>query len=323
MRVLFAGTPDFAVPALHALMAAGHTLSGVLTQPDRPAGRGQSLRASPVKQAALAAGLPVLQPASLRDPTVLDALVALRPEVLVVVAYGLILPEPFLHLAPFGAINIHASLLPRWRGAAPIQRAILAGDRQTGVTIMQMEAGLDTGPAILAESILIGPDMNAGELHDRLSALGARLIVSVLADAAVPPFPAVAQPEVGVCHAAKIRKSEALIDWRQDAASVLRTICAFAPVPAATATLEGTMFKLHRAHRVDEAPGSAPRAPPGTVLAVGQAIEVACGDGVLAVTHLQRAGGRAQSAVELLRGYPIRPGQCFDALAAAIVPAVT
>jgi len=317
MRVLFAGTPDFSVPALQALGAAGHTLVGVMTQPDRPAGRGQALRASPVKQAALALGLPVFQPASLRDPAVFDTLAPLRPDVLVVVAYGLILPEPFLTLAPFGAVNIHASLLPRWRGAAPIQRAILAGDRQTGVTIMQMEAGLDTGPAILAEAMPIEADMNAGELHDRLAALGARLIVAALASRDQPPFEAVVQPDVGVSYAAKIRKSEALIDWQLEADAVLRTVRAFAPVPGAAATLEGLAIKLHGARLAGGPAGLPAEAPPGTVVAVGDTIEVACADRVIAVTRLQRAGGRPQSAPEFLRGHPLRVGQRFDPLPAA------
>ncbi len=314
MRVLFAGTPDFSVPALQALLAAGHAVVGVMTQPDRPAGRGQSLRASPVKQAALAAGLPVLQPVSLRDPAVLDTVASLRPDVLVVVAYGLILPQPFLQLAPFGAVNIHASLLPRWRGAAPIQRAILAGDHQTGVTIMQMEAGLDTGPIMLAEAMPIGLDMTAGELHDRLAALGARLIVTALASRDQPPFGAVAQPEAGVTYAAKIRKSEALIDWQCEAEQVLRTVRAFAPVPGAAASLAGSVIKLHQAHL---AGGLPPACLPGTVVAVGEAIEVACADRVIAVTRLQRAGGRPQSASEFLRGHPVRPGERLDPLPAA------
>jgi methionyl-tRNA formyltransferase len=309
MRVVFAGTPDFAVPAFEALRAAGHDLVAVMTQPDRPAGRGQALRASPVKQAALAAGIPVMQPASLREPGSIEPVAALRPDVLVVVAYGLLLPEPFLRVAPHGALNIHASLLPRWRGAAPIQRAILAGDARTGVSIMQMERGLDTGPVILAESIAIGTDETAGQLHDRLSALGARLIVQVLERAAAGPLEAAAQPVEGVTHAAKILKAEALVDWRQPAQTVLRTLRAFAPAPGAGAQIAGALVKLHQASPGGPVQGLAP----GTVVSLDGGVEVACVDRTVVISRLQSAGGRVQAADEWLRGHRLQVGDRFDA----------
>ena len=218
MRIVFAGTPDFAVPALEALVAAGHDVAAVLTQPDRPAGRGLAAAASPVKQAAVRRGIPVLQPATLKTPAAQDELRALAPDALVVAAYGLILPQAILDIPRLGAINIHASLLPRWRGAAPIQRALLAGDRETGVSIMRMEAGLDTGPVLLREALPILPEDTAGTLHDRLAALGARLVVVALDGLARGTLVAAPQPVDGVTYAAKLEKHEARIDWTRSAA---------------------------------------------------------------------------------------------------------
>ncbi|MGC4029390.1 MAG: methionyl-tRNA formyltransferase [Steroidobacteraceae bacterium] len=297
LRVVFAGTPVFAVPPLAALLGR-HEVVGVLTQPDRPAGRGRELRASPVKEAALAAGLAVLQPRSLRnDPAAIDALRAWQPDIMVVVAYGLILPPAVLELPRLGCLNIHASLLPRWRGAAPIQRAILAGDAESGVTIMQMDAGLDTGAMLLREAVPIGAQTTAGELHDALAALGARLIVEALADCAAGRTRPEPQPAEGVSYAAKLAKSEAQIDWMQPAAHIDRQIRAFNPWPVAETHAGGEVLKLLRS-RLPREPRPAAGMPPGTVLGLeGDALEIACGDGErLQVLTLQRPGRRAVGA---------------------------
>jgi methionyl-tRNA formyltransferase len=242
MRVIFAGTPDFAAQALAAILAAGHDVPLVLTQPDRPAGRGMKLQPSAVKQLALAHNLPVFQPERLKDPTTHEPIHAAQADVMVVAAYGLILPQAVLDMPRYGCLNIHASLLPRWRGAAPIQRAIEAGDVETGVTIMQMDAGLDTGAMLLAEPLKVGAAETAGELHDRLAALGARLIVTALAqrDALTP----VAQPTTGTTYAAKISKAEAQLDWAEPADVLARKIRAFNPFPGATLTLTGEPVKI-------------------------------------------------------------------------------
>jgi len=301
LRVAFAGTPAFSVPPLQALLTH-HLVVGVLTQPDRPAGRGRELRASPVKEAALAAGLAVQQPQSLRnDPAAVETLRAWRPDVLVVVAYGLILPPAVLSLPHRGCLNIHASLLPRWRGAAPIQRAIQAGDAVSGVTIMQMDAGLDTGPMLLRGSLPIGPETIAGELHDALSVLGARLIVDALADCEAGRLRPEPQPEAGVTYAAKLARSEALIDWSQPAARIDRQIRAFNPWPVAETRVDGVPLKLLRSRLPQESRPPA-GAPAGTVLGLhGDALEVACGDGQrLQVLTLQRPGRRAVGARDYL-----------------------
>jgi methionyl-tRNA formyltransferase len=301
LRVVFAGTPAFALPPL-AAVAAAHRVVGVMTQPDRPAGRGRQLQASPVKAAALAAGVPVLQPARWSgDSAALEAslapLRALAPDVIVVVAYGLILPRALLDLPRLGCLNIHASLLPRWRGAAPIQRAILAGDAVSGVTIMQMDSGLDTGDMLRRAEVPIGSEMTGGELHDVLAQRGARLIVEALADVAAGSARPVAQPSEGVTYAAKLGKSEAAIDWSLPAACIDRQVRAFNPWPGAETRQRGEVLKLLRS-RLPVPPRAAPAGmAPGTVLGLAtDALEVACGEGVLQVTELQRAGRRAVSA---------------------------
>ena len=289
MRLIFAGTPVFAARALQALLAAGHRVVLVLTQPDRPAGRGMALQASAVKKAALADGLPVFQPERLKDPATHEpiraACVEGGAELMVVAAYGLILPQAVLDLPRRGGINIHASLLPRWRGAAPIPRAIEAGDAQTGITIMKMEAGLDTGPMLLAQAIDIAAQDSAGSLHDRLADLGGRLVVDALArfDQLVP----VAQPELGVTYANKIAKAEARLDWNQPAALLARKLRAFNPFPGAVVTLAGEPVKAWRGEAV------AASGRPGQVLAAdATGIVVACGEGALRLTELQKPGGR-------------------------------
>lgn len=304
MRVAFAGTPEFAAVALRALLDAGCEIPLVLTQPDRPAGRGQKLVASPVKEVALEHGIPVHQPVSLRDPATHAPLIKAAPDVMVVAAYGLILPQAVLDIPRRGCLNIHASLLPRWRGAAPIQRAIEAGDRETGVTIMRMDAGLDTGPMLLAERLEIGAIDTAGSLHDKLAVLGGRLIVEALARLdTLTPQP---QPEAGVTYAAKIDKAEAAIDWSQPADVIERRLRAFDPFPGCTAELAGTTLKLWHAEL------EAGKGAPGEILAIGpNGIVVACGQGALALTELQKPGGRRLPAADFLRGFPMAAGQRF------------
>ena len=299
LRVAFAGTPPFAVAALSALAARGPVL-GVLTQPDRPAGRGRALTASAVKQQALALGLPVLQPQRLRGdaPDAVAARAQLRDwqlDVLVVVAYGLILPPEVLALPRLGCLNIHASLLPRWRGAAPIQRAVLAGDAHSGVTIMQMDEGLDTGPILLQAALPIGPQMLAGELHDALAPLGAQLLLQALDGLQAGTLRATPQPAEGVTWADKLSRDEARLDWRQPAQQLDRQIRAFNPWPAAHALYAGEPVKLLRSRVLaGEAPA---QTPAGTVLGLRDgSLAVACGQGVLGIDALQRAGRRPVSA---------------------------
>ena len=319
LRVAFAGTPAFAATALQAIAAGGWSPVLVLTQPDRPAGRGLRPQPSPVKQLAQTHGWALAQPRSLRldgrypeDAAAAQAaLQAARPDVLVVAAYGLMLPRWVLALPRLGCLNIHASLLPRWRGAAPIQRAIEAGDAVTGITIMQMDEGLDTGPIVLAEPEPIGPDDSAGTLHDRLAALGARLIVQALAQAEQGPLSSRAQPADGVTYAAKIDKAEARLDFTQPAAVLARRVRAFDPVPGAWAWLDGAPLKVWRAHAQ---PALAPQAAPGTVLGVASdGVRVATGDGVLVLTELQRAGGRRMPVDAFLRGVSLQAGQSLAA----------
>jgi methionyl-tRNA formyltransferase len=319
MRVAFAGTPEFARAALERLHAAGFTLPLVLTQPDRPAGRGMKLQPSPVKQFAQAQGMPVAQPRSLRldgkfpedAAAAREALQSARPDVLVVAAYGLILPQWVLDLPRLGCLNIHASLLPRWRGAAPIHRAIEAGDAQTGVTIMQMDAGLDTGDMLLAERIPIAADDTTATLHDKLAALGARLIVEALELAACGGLRPVPQPGEGVSYAHKIEKAEAAIDWTQPADAIERRIRAFDPFPGASAQVRGETVKVWRARALMQGRGSV---APGTIVAVdADGIGVACGQGRLEITELQRPGGKRLAAAEFLRGFPLEPGMRFEA----------
>lgn len=319
MRVVFAGTPDFARAALERLHAAGFTIPLVLTQPDRPAGRGMKLQPSPVKQFAQAHGVPVSQPRSLRldgkypedAAAARAALQEARPDVMVVAAYGLILPQWVLALPRLGCLNIHASLLPRWRGAAPIHRAIEAGDAETGVTIMQMDAGLDTGDMLLTERVAIAPEDTTGTLHDKLAGLGARMIVEALELAACGGLRPVKQPAEGVTYAHKIEKAEAAIDWSRPADAIERRIRAFDPFPGATARVGGEAVKLWRARAVMQGRGSA---EPGTVVALdAHGVAVACGQGRLEVTELQRAGGKRLPAADFLRGFPLEPGMRFEA----------
>jgi len=298
LRLIFMGTPDFAVPALDAIVAAGHRIAAVYTRAPRPSGRGQAERPSPVHARALALGLPVRTPATLRDPAAQAEFAALGADAAVVVAYGLILPQPVLDAPRHGCLNIHASLLPRWRGAAPIQRAIMAGDAETGVSIMRMEAGLDTGPVALAEAVPIGPGDTAGDLHDRLAALGARLVVEALAR--LPGLAFVPQPEAGATYAAKIDKAEARVDWTRPAPEVDRLIRALSPFPGAWTEIGGERVKL-LASRLADGQGA-----PGEVL--DAAPTVACGTGAVRLLRLQRAGRGAQEAEAFLRGFPLAPG---------------
>jgi methionyl-tRNA formyltransferase len=310
LRVAFAGTPEFAVPALRAL-AGAHQVVGVLTQPDRPAGRGRGLAASPVKQVALELGVPVLQPARLRgDATALQEtlsqLFAWQPDAMVVVAYGLILPREVLQLPRLGCLNIHASLLPRWRGAAPIQRAIEAGDDESGVCIMQMDEGLDTGAVLASARARIGDETTAGQLHDELAALGARQLLMVLDALQAGTAHLVPQPEAGVTYAQKLAKSESMIDWQRDAIAIDRQVRAFNPWPTAETRLGDEVVKLLRS-RVD--PAAPTTEAPGTLLGIaGDALRVACGQGVLQVLELQRAGRRPVSARDFHNALRLPPG---------------
>jgi methionyl-tRNA formyltransferase len=306
LRVAFAGTPDFSVPALEALLTAGHTIVGVLTQPDRPKGRGRQIAASPVKAAALAHGIPVSQPLSLKDEAGRADLLAWKPDVLVVVAYGLILPSATLSIPRLGCINIHASLLPRWRGAAPIQRAILAGDVTSGVTIMLMDVGLDTGPMLLRKEVPIEADETGGSLHDRLSALGGAALIEALDGHAAGTLRAIPQPSDGVTYAAKLEKAEALIDWTRDAVEIERQVRAFNPWPVAETRLDGEQLRVFEA-RAEDARSFAEVAVanasvPGTIIAVRDgALVVECGRGHLALRQLQRPGKRVVPAADLAR----------------------
>jgi methionyl-tRNA formyltransferase len=307
MRLVFAGTPEFAVPALDALAGAGHTLAAVLTRPDRPAGRGLAPAASPVKRAAERRGVPVLQPTTLKDEAVQARLAALAPDALVVVAYGLILPQAVLDIPRLGALNAHASLLPRWRGAAPIQRALLAGDRETGVCIMQMAAGLDTGPVLLSEAVPIAADDTAGTLHDKLAPLGARLLVAALDGLARGTLRPTPQAAEGVIYAAKIEKQESRLDWTRPAVEIERRVRAFDPTPGAAARIRGAEIKIWRAAV------AAARGAPGEVLGVGpDGIVVACGEGALRLEVLQRAGGKRHAAAAFQRGFPFAAGDRFE-----------
>jgi methionyl-tRNA formyltransferase len=323
MKLVFAGTPEFARAALQCLIAAGFEVPLVLTQPDRPAGRGMKLQASPVKQLALDHGLALAQPRSLKldgkfplDATAArDAIVAARADVMVVAAYGLILPQWVLDQMKQdgranGCLNIHASLLPRWRGAAPIHRAIEAGDAQTGVTIMQMDAGLDTGDMLLSETLPIGEDDTTGSLHDRLATLGGRLIVEALEMAACGGLRAQPQPAEGVTYAHKIDKAEAALNWTAPAGLLARRVRAFNPFPGAATALQGEAVKVWAAH----AEAGDGQTPPGTLLSAGaDGIRVQTGDGALVMTELQRAGGKRLAAADFLRGFTLRQGQVFDA----------
>jgi methionyl-tRNA formyltransferase len=319
MRVIFAGTPEFARVALERLHAAGFEIPLVLTQPDRPAGRGMKLQASPVKQWAASAGITVAQPRSLRldgkfpdeAASAREAIVAARADVMVVAAYGLILPQWVLDAPRLGCLNIHASLLPRWRGAAPIHRAVEAGDAETGITIMQMDAGLDTGDMLLVDKLPIAAQDTTASLHDKLASLGGRLIVEALELAACGGLKPVPQPADGVTYAHKIEKHEAMTDWAQALAVIERRIRAFNPFPGAAGVLQGQTIKFWRAEMLAGAVLPV-EAQPGQVLAAGiQGVDIAAVDGVLRVSRLQKAGGKALDAADFLRGFDIRPGMVF------------
>ena len=307
LRLVFAGTPEFSVPPLQRLLSGPDVLLAVYTQPDRPAGRGRQLQPSPVKQCALEGGIEVRQPLNFKDPDERARLTALEPDLMIVVAYGLILPQKVLDIPRFGCWNLHASLLPRWRGAAPIQRAIEAGDAETGVDLMQMERGLDTGPVLLERRTPIRGDDTGGSLHDRLAVIGAELLVEGLArlraGEALPPQP---QPEQGVTYAHKLDKAEARLDFSQPAAVLDRRVRAFNPWPICDCELGGERLRVHAAQALDR-PNSA---APGTVVAAGAAgIDIACGAGVLRLTRVQREGGRAQPVADYLnaRRTPLLP----------------
>ncbi len=304
MKLIFAGTPAFAAQALAAIIDAGHEVAMVLTQPDRPGGRGMALQPSAVKKLALEKQIEVFQPPSLKDAEARARVASIQAEVMVVAAYGLILPQAVLDLPRHGCLNIHASLLPRWRGAAPIQRALLAGDAETGVCIMQMEAGLDTGPVLLRRAFPVDALDTSASLHDRLAALGAGLIVEALA--ALPMATEVQEAE-GITYAHKIEKSEALIDWRKTAFELDRHLRAFNPFPGAQAQFKGQTIKLWQAL---PAPG---QGEIGQILAVDRnRIVIACGEGALAISELQKAGGKRLPVQQFLAGNPWRPGDCFD-----------
>jgi methionyl-tRNA formyltransferase len=302
LRVVFAGTPEFAVPCLQACRNAGVDVVAVYTQPDRPAGRGRKLTPSPVKQAALDAGMPVEQPESFKAIEARGRLAAYAPDLLVVVAYGLILPRKVLAIPRLGCWNVHGSALPRWRGAAPIQRAILAGDASTGVDLMQMEAGLDTGPVLLGRRTAIHADDTGGSLHDRLSLLGADVLGEGLRLAQVGQVPAaVAQPTEGVTYAHKLEKSEALLDPTLNAHALERKVRAFDPWPVAEADLAGERVRVYAAVALDEPHEAAP----GSIVGASRAgIDLACASGVLRITSLQRPGGRRIGAVDYLNARP-------------------
>ncbi len=305
MKLIFAGTPDFAVPALAALIAAGHEVVLVLTQPDRPAGRGMQLKASPVKTLALQHGIDVFQPENLKSQEVQERIAAARAEVMVVAAYGLIIPKSVLDMPRLGCYNVHASLLPRWRGAAPIQRSILAGDAATGVTIMQVVPALDAGAMLLKGEVPITENDTAQSLHDALAELGGRLMVEALGDLEnLEPEP---QDEALVTYAEKLQKAEAPLDWCKPAVELSRQVRAFNPFPVAQATMNGEIWRIWFACSAEG------RGEPGTILGTEQGIVVACGEGALRIEEMQKPGGRRLGWREFLAGTPLKPGMRFDA----------
>ncbi|MGC3981598.1 MAG: methionyl-tRNA formyltransferase [Steroidobacteraceae bacterium] len=300
LRIVYAGTPDFAVPALQALRASAHQVVAVYTQPDRPAGRGRVLTASPVKACAQTHGIAVEQPVNFRDPASVEQLRSYAPDVMVVAAYGLILPQVVLDTPRYGCINIHGSLLPRWRGAAPIQRAILAGDAQTGITIMRMEAGLDTGPMIEKQGFAIDAEDTAASVHDRLASLGAILLLQTLADLPVALAKTQVQPEAGVTYAKKLSKEEAALDWSLPAAQLDRQVRAFNPWPIAETRLHGEQLRVWRANAL----AATHAAAPGTVVKADvTGIQVACGEGVLNITQLQQSGRKTVAAADFIKSH--------------------
>ncbi len=302
LRIVFAGTPEFAVPGLDAVIASGHDLVAVYTQPDRPAGRGRQLSASPVKQRALQAGVEVRQPESLRDAATRKVLAALRPDLMVVIAYGLILPKKVLAIPRHGCWNVHASLLPRWRGAAPIQRALLAGDSETGVCLMQMEAGLDTGPVLLREVTPIADDDTGQTVHDRLAAMGADVLADGLRRLAAGTLPdAIAQDTVGVTYAHKLDKAESRLDWNLSAIELDRAIRAFDPWPGAELDVLGERLRVWSAVPL---PQDTRVSPGHLVQADRNGIDIACGTGALRLLGVQKPGGRRVGIADYLNGRP-------------------
>ncbi len=307
MKIIFAGTPVFAATALEGLIHAGHQIVMVLTQPDRPAGRGMRMVASAVKVLAQQQHLAILQPLTLRTPEIQAQLEALRADVMIVAAYGLILPQAVLDIPSQGCLNIHASILPRWRGAAPIQRALLAGDGGTGITIMRMDAGLDTGNILLQHEMKIAPDDSTQSLHDRLSLLGALSIVEALAQLEQGKLVSVVQNETEACYATKITKAEAEIDWRLPAEQIDRVVRAFNPTPGAYTSFQGMVLKIWQAKIIAGESGQ-----PGEIVAVSrEGIVVACGSGLLQVEMLQKPGGRKMNVADFLTGNNFHPGECF------------
>ncbi len=302
LRIVFAGTPDFALPSLEALAASRQRLVAVYTQPDRPAGRGRKLRASPVKQRALELGIPVEQPPTLRATDIQQRLAAYRPELIVVVAYGLLLPDPVLELPGLGCVNVHASLLPRWRGAAPIQRALLAGDETTGVSIMQVDAGLDTGPVLLQRELALSASDTAESVHDGLAALGAEALLEAVEALGRGEAESRPQDDSVATHAPKISKDEARLDWSRPAAELDRAVRAFNPWPVAEALLDSQRLRIWEAEAVPEATGE-----PGRVVAAGRdGVDVGTGQGLLRLKRLQLPGGRVLEAHEFLNAQPMQ-----------------
>ena len=313
MRIVFAGTPEFSVPALKALLSSAHELTAVYTQPDRPAGRGRRLTASPVKEYAINQGLSVFQPAHLKDKETIKQLAELKSDVMVVVAYGIILPADALQLPKFGCLNIHASLLPRWRGAAPIQRAIEAGDSKTGVTIMQMDEGLDTGDMLLHKEIDITESDTAGELHDRLAQAGGKAIIEALEQISNGCSVATPQDVDAASYATKLTKHEARLDWSGTAISLHRQIRAFNPWPVATTSHAGKRLRLWNVGPLPSATPTPADAPAGTIIDINKyGIHVQTGNGRLILTRLQAEGGRAVDAASFVNGYPLKTGDCFE-----------
>lgn len=308
MKLIFAGTPDFAVPSLQALLAANLDIAAVYTQPDRPAGRGKKIKPGPVKAAALEANIPVLQPINFKDSTDIEALAAFKPDAMIVVAYGLILPKPVLEIPRLGCLNVHASLLPRWRGAAPIQRAIEAGDKKTGITIMQMDAGLDTGNILSKKEVDISIDKNAGDLHDELAAVGGKLLVDTLLQLDAGECKSIPQNNDLATYAKKLEKSEAAIDWQQYADLITRKIKAFNPWPMANTNWQGKRIRVWDAVTCKQ-----DDAIPGTILSANSnGIKVATGEGCVNILRLQPEGGKPLSAKDFLNGHKLSAGDQFD-----------
>ena len=307
-RIIFAGSPEFAVPTLNALLASRHEVVAVLTQPDRPSGRGRSLQAGPVKKAALTAGVPVLQPASMKDSVIRDQLRELAPDLMVVVAYGMLLPETVLAIPGTACINVHASLLPRWRGASPIQSAILAGDAETGISIMKMDAGLDTGPVFCMEKLAITAQESAGELHDRLAKLGGQLLLRTLDPILEGKLRSVAQSTEGITHAGRIKKADGQINWTDSAVNIDRSIHAYNPWPVAQTSLRGEQLRCWSSAVADQHATETQQSglAPGAVLGTSAAgIEVQTGRGVLVLTEVQAPGRKRIAARDFAHSHPL------------------